>query len=65
MTIPLANIVQPLIDVAESVLVFWHDSAGLSWGMSIIALTVCVRLLIQPLTYKQVRSMQELQRLKP
>jgi YidC/Oxa1 family membrane protein insertase len=65
MTIPLANIVQPLIDVAEEVLVFWHDSAGLSWGMSIIALTVCVRLLILPLTFKQVRSMQELQRLQP
>ncbi len=65
MTIPLANIVQPLIDVAEEVLVFWHDSVGLSWGMSIIALTVCVRLLILPLTFKQVRSMQELQRLQP
>ena len=65
MTIPLANIVQPLIDVAEEVLTFWHDEVGLGWGMSIIALTVVVRLLILPLTFKQVRSMQELQRLQP
>ncbi len=65
MTIPLANVLQPLIDVANSILEFWHDSAGLSWGASIIMLTVCVRLAILPLTFKQVRSMQELQRLQP
>ncbi len=60
-----ANPLQPLIDVCDAVLTFWHDSAGLSWGFSIIALTVCVRLLILPLTFKQVRSMQDLQRLQP
>ena len=49
----------------NSILEFWHDSAGLSWGVSIIMLTVCVRLAILPLTFKQVRSMQELQRLQP
>ena len=38
--IPEANILQPLIDIANSVLKFFHDNAGLSWGMSIIALTV-------------------------
>ena len=65
MTIPLANIVQPLIDVAESILTFWHDDVGLGWGLSIIALTVVVRLAILPLTFKQVRSMQDLQRLQP
>jgi YidC/Oxa1 family membrane protein insertase len=65
MTLLLGNIVQPLIDVAESILTFWHDSVGLSWGLSIIALTVCVRLAILPLTFKQVRSMQDLQRLQP
>jgi len=65
MSIPVANVLQPLIDVAHEILKFWHDSVGLSWGFSIIMLTVVVRLLILPLTFKQVRSMQELQRLQP
>jgi len=37
----------------------------LSWGASIIGLTVVIRMLILPLTFKQVRSMQALQRLQP
>jgi YidC/Oxa1 family membrane protein insertase len=61
----IANVLQPLIDVAHSILKFWHDSVGFSWGASIIMLTVCVRLAILPLTFKQVRSMQDLQRLQP
>jgi YidC/Oxa1 family membrane protein insertase len=60
----IANVLQPLIDVAEAILKFWHD-VGFSWGASIIMLTVCVRLAILPLTFKQVRSMQDLQRLQP
>ena len=65
MTIPVANVLQPLIDVANAILEFWHDDVGFSWGVSIIMLTVVVRLAILPLTFKQVRSMQELQRLQP
>ncbi|MGH2838173.1 MAG: YidC/Oxa1 family membrane protein insertase [Thermoleophilaceae bacterium] len=61
----IANVLQPLIDVAQSILTFWHDSAGFSWGASIIMLTVVIRLAILPLTFKQVRSMQDLQRLQP
>jgi YidC/Oxa1 family membrane protein insertase len=64
-TLPIANIFQPLIDVFDHVLVFFHDSVGLSWGFSIIALTVCVRAILIPLTLKQFRSMQGLQRLAP
>ena len=35
------------------------------WGMSIIVLTIFVRLLLMPLTIKQTRSMYELQRIQP
>ncbi|MGH2975021.1 MAG: YidC/Oxa1 family membrane protein insertase, partial [Solirubrobacterales bacterium] len=63
--IPAANILQPLIDVANAVLQFFHDTAGLSWGMSIIALTVCTRALLIPLTYKQLKGMRALQALQP
>ncbi len=62
---PAANILQPLIDVANSVLQFFHDSAGLSWGMSIIALTICTRALLIPLTYKSLKGMRALQALQP
>jgi YidC/Oxa1 family membrane protein insertase len=63
--IPAANILQPLIDVANSVLQFFHDSAGLSWGMSIIALTIVTRTLLIPLTYRQLKGMRALQALQP
>jgi YidC/Oxa1 family membrane protein insertase len=63
--IPDANILQPLIDIGNSVLQFFHDSVGLSWGMSIIALTVCTRALLIPLTYKSLKGMRALQALQP
>src|ERR1700712_1651244 len=65
MFIPDANILQPLIDVANAVLKFFHDSAGLSWGMSIVAITVCTRALLIPLTYKQLKGMRAMQALQP
>src|SRR5215210_878625 len=63
--LPLANILQPLIDVFESILLFFHDNVGLGWGASIIALTIVVRAALVPLTLKQIRSMQAMQRLAP
>ena len=61
----VANILQPLIDVNDAIVKFWHNNVGLGWGLSIIGLTVVVRLAILPLTFKQVRSMQGLQKLQP
>ena len=61
----LANILQPLIDVAEAVLVFFHDDVGLSWGLSIVALTFVTRLVILPLSLRQIRSMRALQAYTP
>ncbi len=54
--IPLANILQPLIDVADSVIGFLHDDVGL---------TFVTRLLILPLSVKQIRSMRHLQQHAP
>ncbi len=61
----LANIFQPLIDVFESVLEFFHNSVGIQWGWSIVLLTICVRAVLLPLTIKQFSSMQKMQRLAP
>jgi YidC/Oxa1 family membrane protein insertase len=60
-----ANIFQPLIDVFESVLKFFHNSVGVPWGWSIVLLTVVIRAILIPLTLKQFGSMQKLQRLGP
>jgi YidC/Oxa1 family membrane protein insertase len=64
----IANVLQPLIDACEAVLRFWHDLIGDfdgSWGWSIILLTFTVRIVILPLTFKGVKSMQRLQTLQP
>ena len=53
-----ANIFQPLIDVFEAVLKFFHNSVGVPWGWSIVLLTIVVRALLIPLTVKQFQSMQ-------
>ncbi len=61
----ISNIFQPLIDVFESVLKFFHNSIGVPWGWSIVLLTIVIRALLVPLTLKQFGSMQALQRLQP
>src|SRR3954449_837472 len=60
-----ANVLQPLIDFFEGILRFFHDTVGVSWGTSIIALTLVVRAALVPLTVKQFRSMQALAHLQP
>lgn len=63
--IVLANILQPIEDAAEGVLKFFHNDVGMTWGTSIIALTVVVRALLIPLTYRQIKGMRALQALQP
>ena len=61
----LATFLQPLVDLNDAILKFWHNQVGFSWGASIIGLTIVIRAAILPLTFRQVRSMQALQRLAP
>jgi YidC/Oxa1 family membrane protein insertase len=66
----LANVIQsafsPLITAFESIMVFIHDNfVGGSWGLAIIGLTVVIRAALVPLTFRQLKSMQEMQRLAP
>jgi YidC/Oxa1 family membrane protein insertase len=65
---PIAIIPQSVLTVLEDVLTFWHDLIGggeNSWGFAIILLTFTIRILILPLTFKSVKSMQKLQVLQP
>ena len=56
----MRDIFSPLIDFFEWILLRFHDVVGLSWGLSIIAMTVLVRAALLPLTFKQFKSMQAL-----
>ena len=60
----IANVLQPIIDGSNAILEFWYGIVG-SWGVAIILLTFTIRLLILPLTFKSVKSMQKLQVLQP
>jgi YidC/Oxa1 family membrane protein insertase len=60
-----ASILTPLEDVLRHVLFWFHDTVSLPWAWSIVALTVVVRLLLVPLTVRQIHSMQNLQRHAP
>jgi YidC/Oxa1 family membrane protein insertase len=62
--LPLA-LLGPLEDVLRNILDFLHDSIGLPWAWAIVGLTIIVRMLIVPLTVKQIHSMQNMQRYAP
>jgi YidC/Oxa1 family membrane protein insertase len=61
----VANVLQPLIDIADAVLNFFHEDVGFGWGASIVGLTFVTRLVILPLSIKQIRSMRALQAFQP
>jgi YidC/Oxa1 family membrane protein insertase len=65
MPIVFAHILQPLIDAAEAVIVFLHDDLSFGWGLGIVGLTFITRVLILPLSIKQISSMRHLQQHAP
>jgi YidC/Oxa1 family membrane protein insertase len=58
-------VISQLEDVMRHVLNWFHYNVGLTWAWSIVAITVAVRMLLVPLTIKQIHSMQNLQRFAP
>jgi YidC/Oxa1 family membrane protein insertase len=61
----IASILSPLEHLFRHILDWIHTTIGLPWAWSIVALTVIVRMLLVPLTVKQIHSMQNLQRHAP
>ena len=57
----LAGVLTPLEDLLTWALTNLHDTVGLPWAWSIVALVVIVRMLLVPLTVRQIHSMQNLQ----
>jgi YidC/Oxa1 family membrane protein insertase len=54
----------PVSKVLVAFLIKAHGVIG-NWGLSIIVLTICVRLILFPLTWKQIKSMVAMRKLKP
>ena len=68
----MSRILKPLVELLHWVLVWIHDalaSMGLgrqwTWGLAIIGLTIIVRLIMFPLTWKQYKSSRAMQALAP
>ena len=57
----VGGILTPLEDVLTTVLEWFHNTVGLTWAWSIVALVVVVRILLVPVTVRQIHSMQNLQ----
>jgi len=63
----VAGILGPIEDLLAGI-IDWlgpHGTVGLPWAWAIVALTVIVRMVLVPLTVKQIHSMQNLQRHAP
>jgi YidC/Oxa1 family membrane protein insertase len=63
--ITFLSILTPIEDVLTWALEWLHTTIGLTWAWSIIALTIAVRVLLVPLTVKQIHSMQRMQQHLP
>jgi YidC/Oxa1 family membrane protein insertase len=67
--LPFANIIKdivtPISNLLDQALRHFYYSWGIPWGWGIILLTVCVRLVLLPLTYKQITSMLHMQQYQP
>ncbi len=63
--IPPLAILEPIERPLTALLEWLHGSLGLGWGIAIVVLTLIVRIVIVPLTVKQIRSMQKLQVVAP
>ncbi|HEX2740731.1 MAG TPA: membrane protein insertase YidC [Rubrobacter sp.] len=60
----LRNLLDPLFSIMGATLSTFHGW-GAPWWLAIVMLTIVVRTLLFPLTYRQVRSMRRMQDLKP
>src|SRR5437764_14003740 len=57
----VASPLSPLEHLLRHVLNWLHFTIGLPWAWSIVVLTILVRMLLVPLTVRQIHSMQSLQ----
>jgi YidC/Oxa1 family membrane protein insertase len=61
----LFSILSPLENAVRWVLDRFHDNLGLTWAWAIVGTTILVRIILVPLTVRQIHSMQALQKHAP
>jgi YidC/Oxa1 family membrane protein insertase len=59
------SILQPLEDAVRWLLERFHYDLGVTWAWAIVGTTIVVRILLVPLTVRQIHSMQSLQQHAP
>ena len=59
------QLLQPIQNVLETVVVFLYQNVIANYGIVIILLTIIVRLILTPLTITQTRSMARMQKIQP
>jgi YidC/Oxa1 family membrane protein insertase len=59
------SILQPLENAVRWLLERFHYDLGVTWAWAIVGTTIVVRILLVPLTVRQIHSMQSLQRHAP
>lgn len=66
---PVADFLQklfnPIVNLMGEALKYFHYELGIPWWLSIAILTIILRILLFPLTFKQVKSMRAMHDLKP
>ncbi|MBC7333056.1 MAG: YidC/Oxa1 family membrane protein insertase [Actinobacteria bacterium] len=61
----LSQILKPIQDVLEYVILFFYQYVVANYGVCIIFLTIVVRVVLIPLTISQTRSLAKMQKLQP
>src|SRR5450759_1902198 len=60
----MTQILNPLTSVLHTILQFFYGYTH-NWGWAIVLLTILVRIVLIPLTYRQFKSMRGMQQLQP
>jgi YidC/Oxa1 family membrane protein insertase len=55
----------PVAKVLVAVLLFFHDKVAHNWGLAIIMMTICVKLLLFPAALKGIQGTVAMRKLKP
>lgn len=63
--LPLASVLTPLENAVTWLLDRLHYNLGLPWGWAIVGTTILVRVVLVPLTVRQIHSMQAMQQHAP
>jgi YidC/Oxa1 family membrane protein insertase len=61
----IANILSPIENLFNDVIVWLHDDVGVTWGLAIVLITWLSRLAVLPFTLRSMHGMRELQALQP